>query len=232
MTYHAAYALPTDLLDIVLIEDSKPMQAILRSIIGGLKPRRVRTFDRADEALEAMLHEPPNLIITDWRMEPMSGAMFLKTIRDKRMSPLCFVPVIVVTAHATRQVVERAMYSGAHSLLVKPLAPAMLLDRVQRLCEDQRRFVLDHDGGAYEIEGVRKVLAVQQARTDALLKAREYHEAALRQIETEEGGEHKVDPATAEVANKIVVANRRTAAKASTLPASTHRYAAIRVPNT
>lgn len=184
MSHHASYGLAPEFLDVVLIDDSKPMQAILRSILGVIRPQRMRIFDRADEALEAMLHEPPNVIVTDWRMDPMSGNTFLKTIRDRRMSPLCFVPVIVVTAHATRQVVERAMEAGAHHVLVKPLSPSVLLDRITALAGDSRPFILNTAGDAYEIEGVHKVLARQNARTSALMKARQFHDVAVKRAQT------------------------------------------------
>lgn len=203
MTQHASFALAPEFLDIVLIDDSKPMQGILRSIVGGLRPQRIRTFDRADEALEAMLHELPNFIITDWRMDPMSGATFLKTIRDKRMAPLSFVPVIVVTAHATRQVVERAMEAGAHHVLVKPLAPSVLIDRLYALLNDSRPFILNETGQAYEIEGVRKILSHQNARTNALLRAKHFHDLA-KHAQDGDAPARPIDTLTADIARRMV----------------------------
>lgn len=179
MSHHACYALPAEFLDIVVIEDSKPMQAILRSMLHGLRARRIRVYETIKEALESMLREPPNLIVCDWRLGRNSAFKFLRMIRTRFMAPLCFVPVIVVTAHATQRVVERAMHAGAHLLVVKPLAPTTLLDRVRWLLADRRPFVLG-ENGTYVIEGVPEKLKAQQARVDAMRRVQRYQDGPER----------------------------------------------------
>ncbi len=66
--------MPLEFLDIVVVEDSKPMQMILRSMLAGLQVRRIRVFENGKAALAAMLRDPPTLIITDLRMPGMSGS--------------------------------------------------------------------------------------------------------------------------------------------------------------
>ncbi|WP_237154029.1 response regulator [Oryzibacter oryziterrae] len=170
MTYHSCFAMPHEALDVVVIDDSKPMQGILRSVLIALKVKRIRVFDSAEDALHAMLREPPNLILTDWRMGKIGGYQFLRMIRARFMDPLCFVPVIVITAHATRNTLEKAMRAGASLLLVKPIAPAALIDRITWLQNDARQFVLGAKG-LFEIEGVAEKLKMQQDRNAAWMKA-------------------------------------------------------------
>lgn len=194
MSHHASYALPAEFLDIVLIEDSKPMQMILRSMLAGLHARRIRLFDNASDALQAMLREPPNLILTDHRMPGMSGLDLVRLIRSPNMAPLCFVPVIVITAHATLEIVEETMRAGAQLLLVKPIAPAVLLERIQWLTTDSRQLMIGIDGN-YGIEGMSDRLAVQKSRSDSLRKARQHHEKAVaRQAEKAAAAENKPAP--------------------------------------
>ncbi|WP_181707062.1 response regulator [Chthonobacter rhizosphaerae] len=194
MTHHSAFGLaPTDL-DIVIVDESKPMQALLRSMLAHLRPRRLRIFDHPQGALDAMLHEPPNLILTDWMRRPVTGAQFMRMIRDRHMQPLSFVPVIVITANATRAVVESAMRRGAHMVLVKPVAPSLLHERIVHVTEDARRFEVTIDGAAFEIEGVRAMLAAQQARSDALNTARRFHEKAQRPGGVEADAPRPADP--------------------------------------
>ncbi|MDJ0932887.1 response regulator [Breoghania sp.] len=105
MRHSAAYQVPLESLDVVVVEDSKQMQTIIRSVLGAMRVQRVRTFDSAEKALQAMLSEPPHLIIIDWRMEPITGYQFLRSIRHRQMAPLCFVPVLMITAHGIRSLV-------------------------------------------------------------------------------------------------------------------------------
>ena len=174
--HHAAYGLPVEALDIVVVEDSKPMQMILRSILMAMKVRRVRIFDSPETAFEAMLGEPPNLILTDWKMEPVSGYQFLRTIRHARMAPLCFVPVMFITAFGTREVVEKVMRAGAHQLLVKPLSPSALHKRLLWLLQDDRRFERDEASGCYVVAGVDKAFETAIDRRKSLAQARIHHD--------------------------------------------------------
>ena len=180
--HHAAYGLPLEALDVVIVEDSRQMQAILRSILLSFKVERVRVFDTVDSALEAMLTEPPNLILADWKMEPASGYQLLRLIRHKNMAPLCFVPLLFITAHGTRALVDRALRAGAHHLLVKPVSPSMLYSRLRWLLNDSREFVPDRHG-FYTLDGVSALLDAQAGKLQTLDSARAYHERATRRYQ-------------------------------------------------
>lgn len=193
MSHNACYAMPIEFLDIVVIEDSKPMQMILRTMLSALQARRIRLFDNGPKALEAMVREPPNLIITDLRMPGMSGLALVRAIRQPKMDPLCFVPVIVVTAHATHGVVEEAMGAGAHLLIVKPVAPSAMVDRINWIINDHRHFIPGADG-SYVIEGVSAKIEARRNRARAMqLQAA----AEARARAQPRGGELALAPASA-----------------------------------
>ncbi|NBN77916.1 response regulator [Microvirga tunisiensis] len=180
--HHAAYGLPLEALDVVIVEDSRQMQTILRSILLSFKVERVRVFDTVDASLEAMLTEPPNLILADWKMEPTSGYQLLRLIRHRNMAPLCFVPLLFITAHGTRALVDKALRAGAHHLLVKPVSPSMLYARVRWLLSDDRQFAPDKNG-FYTIDGVAGLLDAQAGKMQTLDNARAYHERATRRYQ-------------------------------------------------
>ncbi|SON55414.1 Chemotaxis protein CheY [Hartmannibacter diazotrophicus] len=181
MTLNSSYGLPAEILDVIVVDDSKPMQLMIRSMLHNIHPRRVRCFDTAEEALDAMLVEPPNLIITDWQLSGMSGYQLLRTIRLKQMAPLSFVPLLVVSSNATRRSVERAFRAGASHFLVKPLSAACLSKWINRVLKDKREFVLS-DTGHYVIEGVAEALAVHRGRQDTLERARLFHDRSVRRV--------------------------------------------------
>ncbi|MBD1546268.1 response regulator [Roseibium aggregatum] len=181
MKHHAAYGLGLEDLDVVIVEDSKPMQTLIRSILISFKVARVRVFDSADEALEAMLSEPPNVILADWRMAPTSGYQLLRLIRHRHMEPLCYVPLIFITAHGTRALVDKGLRAGAHHLLVKPLSPSTLHSRLAWLVTDDRTMILENSG-FYNIDGIHKTLDVQAEKLKTLENARTYHEQATKRL--------------------------------------------------
>lgn len=179
MPKHAAFGMEMDHLDVLVVDASRPMQTILRSMLMSLKVGRIRIFDDGLEALQAMLAEPPHVIISDWHMKPTSGYQLLRMIRHRQMEPLSFVPLIFVTSHGTRAVVERAFKEGAHHLLVKPMSPATLHQRLMWLAKDPRHFV--RRGDRYVIEGVEEAMSNLQTKWQQLKRAREYHERSIKQ---------------------------------------------------
>lgn len=202
MKHHAAFGLAMDDIDVVVVEDSKPMQTILRSTLLSFKVARVRTFDSVDDALEASLAEPPNLIITDWRMAPTSGYQLLRLVRHKHMEPLCFVPILFITAHGTRPLVDKALRAGAHHVLVKPLSPSTLYKRIEWLLTDDRPMVLENSG-FYNIFGIQKLMDEQAEKVKSLANARINHHTAVKKraaVEgvVEEAFEKKAAPAATE----------------------------------
>nr|WP_321456842.1 response regulator [uncultured Cohaesibacter sp.] len=179
MEHHAAYGLSVESLDIVIVDDSKSVLTMIRSMISSLKVARVRSYDRGDVALHAIMHEPPNVIITDLNMAPMSGLQLISLIRRNTMEPLCFIPVIVITAHATEQSVAKLFETGAHHVLAKPMSSTALQQRLLSLSSDKRLMRLD--GDRYVIDGMHEVLEEKRSKLRSLAKARMFHEQTLPQ---------------------------------------------------
>jgi len=171
MKHHAAFNLTIEDLDVVVVDDSKPMQTLIRSILLSFRVARVRVFDSVDEALQSMMAEPPNVILTDWRMAPTSGYQFLRLIRHRHMEPLCFVPLMFITAHGTRALVNKALRAGAHHLLVKPLSPSTLYSRLRWLVQDERQMILEHSG-FYNVAGINETMNAQAEKLQSLHQAR------------------------------------------------------------
>ncbi len=161
---NAAFARPLDQLDIVIIDDSKSMQSILRSMLHAMKVARVRVFDNPSAAIEAMLVDPPHLVILDWLMDPIDGISLLKAMRTTRMGSLAVVPAIVLTGSPTVRLVEMAVKAGAHFVLAKPVSPATLHQRIQAICNDRRPFILDKAHDTWELDGAKALLAAQRSR--------------------------------------------------------------------
>ena len=57
------------------------------------------------------------------------------------MTPTAFVPVILTSAHISARDVARARDCGANIIVIKPLSPANLLQRITWVAREQRIFV-------------------------------------------------------------------------------------------
>lgn len=165
MPQSLAHGRTVESLDIVLIDDHRGSQSVLRSMIGSFRVRRLRAYDSAKEALKEMLIDPPSLVVTEWAMRPVSGFRLTRAMRARSMAPLCFVPIVAITSNATLSMVEQAFSVGANAVMVKPVSPAALRQRLDWATRDDRGFVVDGDG--YAVAGINNVLHARGRRRGA-----------------------------------------------------------------
>jgi DNA-binding NtrC family response regulator len=89
------------------------------------------------EALAAIEHDLPAVVLLDLQMPEMDGMEVLRTLNREGVD----VPTIVVTAHGTIETAVEAMKEGAVDFILKPFDPQYLEIAVRRALE--RRQLLD-----------------------------------------------------------------------------------------
>ncbi|MFN7685285.1 MAG: sigma-54-dependent transcriptional regulator [Oligoflexia bacterium] len=94
----------------------------------------VQVADSGEMALSLMRRQSPDILITDLRMDGMSGLDLLGKTREYFPG----VTPVIMTAYATVDTAVSAMKSGAHDYLVKPFTPEQLEHLVQRVEEFRR----------------------------------------------------------------------------------------------
>lgn len=161
MPANAAFGLALDKLDVVVVEESRTLQALTCSMLSSYRVKRIRPFGGAEAALQSMLNDPPHLIIADWQMKPVSGYQLLRMLHEPDMMPLCLVPFIMTSTFATQRLVELSSQTGAHAFLVKPLSPMILRNAINRILADSREMKLTAE--RYVVEGAAQQLAEVQA---------------------------------------------------------------------
>ncbi|MBF0496301.1 MAG: sigma-54-dependent Fis family transcriptional regulator [Deltaproteobacteria bacterium] len=95
---------------------------------------RVKDFETAEEAIEAIRVEPPDLVLLDIGLPGMTGIEALQQIKTIDSD----VVVIMITASEDINTVISAMKLGAHDYLVKPLYTDALLVSLRNALETIR----------------------------------------------------------------------------------------------
>jgi two-component system response regulator GlrR len=110
---------------ILLIDDDKDLLHLIsmRLTAAGYA---VVTAESGQAALAAMAVSPPQMVITDLRMEGMDGLALFDAIH--RETPA--LPVVILTAHGTIPEAVAATRRGVFGFLTKPFDPKVLLDTV------------------------------------------------------------------------------------------------------
>ena len=117
---------------ILLVDDDADLRSVFREKLE-YSGHEIDEADSAEVALAKVNAFDPALVITDVRMEGMTGLELLSRIRES----MEYVDVIVMTGHDAMTSAVEAMKSGAFDYLVKPVGLKELEAVVDRCLSDQ-----------------------------------------------------------------------------------------------
>jgi two-component system response regulator GlrR len=110
---------------ILLIDDDKDLLHLISMRLRAAG-YAVSTAESGQAGLASMAAAPPELVITDLRMEGMDGLALFDAIHRDAPS----LPVVILTAHGTIPEAVAATRRGVFGFLTKPFDPKLLLDTV------------------------------------------------------------------------------------------------------
>lgn len=114
----------------VLVVDDSPID---RRLAGGILEKdsvwEVHYASDAEDALDAVRHHPPDLIITDMQMPEMNGLELLTAVR--REFPA--LPIILMTAKGSEELAAEALRVGANSYVPKRTLATDLVETSRRV---------------------------------------------------------------------------------------------------
>lgn len=131
---------------VLVVDDMKPMLGLTVQILKTFGFEKVYQTEDPETALDLYRTHSPDLIITDWHMEPIDGIEMVKRIRKEQRSPNRYVPVIMMSGYSHRFRVEEARDAGITEFLVKPFRAKDLYRRVEQIVERPRKFVETSSG--------------------------------------------------------------------------------------
>ncbi len=91
----------------------------------------VKTFTHPEEALDHILKDHPQIVVTDLMMPGMSGMELLERVME--FDPA--IDVVLVTAHYTTESAVEAIRKGAADYVNKPVTPSVLRQKLGTLVE-------------------------------------------------------------------------------------------------
>jgi len=115
---------------ILVVDDERKMGVIVKGALER-EGHQVEAVDRSKVALERILAERFDLLITDLKMAPPDGLELLRRSRAERPD----TDVMLMTAYASAETAVEAMQAGACDYLIKPFQLDELRIRVGKLAK-------------------------------------------------------------------------------------------------
>lgn len=121
---------------ILIIDDERlivEMLAFRLTKVGGYEV--LQAFD-GEEGLKVAKENFPDLVLVDIMMPKMDGCEFVRQMKsDPRMQS---IPILILTASVSLDVVEKAIKFGAADYILKPFEPAKLMAKIASTLEGKK----------------------------------------------------------------------------------------------
>ncbi len=115
---------------ILIVDDSLSMRQLVKAALSSAGYMVLDACDGQD-ALNKLVGQRVNLIISDVNMPNMDGITFLKTLKNKPEHK--FTPVVMLTTESQEEKKREGQAAGARAWIIKPFQPPQLLAAVEKL---------------------------------------------------------------------------------------------------
>ena len=146
---------------ILVVDDDDQLRSYLRRLLGRTD-YQVEEAATADEAIERVRANPPDLVVLDLQLPDRSGLEVLEFIRSEPTTRL--LPVVMLTGAASPAEKIRAQSEGVTDFLSKPFSPEELLPRVRALVM-LKQFADEHEHAEHVILTLAKTIDARDPYT-------------------------------------------------------------------
>jgi len=126
---------------VLLIDDNPQALDMLSSVFHGFGVKEQIKCASAVEGVRIIQNRSVDLIVIDCADPSMDSYAFARWLRRETPAPLRFIPVMLLTGHASQAKVQEGRDCGVSFVVTKPLTPAVLLRRILWLAGDEREFI-------------------------------------------------------------------------------------------
>ena len=125
----------------LIVDPNVFMRSLIKNVLQVFGAEKFIEANDGADAFKAMQNLAPDIIITEWMMDPLDGLEFTRLVRTGKDSPNPFVPIIMTTAYSEMQRVVEARDAGITEFIAKPLSAKTLMARVTAVIERPRPFI-------------------------------------------------------------------------------------------
>ncbi len=115
---------------ILIVDDDPRLREFVRVNLE-MEGYQVREASSADEGLEALDEEPPDLILLDVMMPKVDGWEMLRRVQERH--GVGAIPVIMFSGKVDEETLKHATTRGAQGFIGKPFDPQQLIESTKQL---------------------------------------------------------------------------------------------------
>jgi len=131
--------------EIVFGEPERNLRSAFRAALHREGFSNVVDYEKFNAVRQHIERRQPDLLVLDAYLGGENVAELISRIRQGKLGINPFIPVILTIWEPTQEKVKACAGSGADDLLVKPISPGKLVERMITLVENRKPFVVTSD---------------------------------------------------------------------------------------
>lgn len=150
---------------VILVADANAYtRRLTRTMLTNLGVKAVYESVDGIAALDAIRNINPDIMILEWNLPVLDGPEVMRVVRSPGIFPKPSLPIIMLTDKGLRSRVTEAIRLGVNELLVKPISPKTLQQRLLGILLNPRPMVR---AGKYYIPMPRRRIDMKEFITAA-----------------------------------------------------------------
>jgi CheY-like chemotaxis protein len=126
----------------ILVADTSPhARRIVCSILRGFGANKLLEVENEMELLRALSLQKVDILICDERLPVHGGLALTRVIRRNAKNENRTMPILLMTSNARESTIKQARDAGANMVVVKPMSPNNLYDRLAWIALKPRKFI-------------------------------------------------------------------------------------------
>ena len=130
---------------ILVVDADMELAHVLKTMLGEMGFTNVNLTRSGKEAINQLRTSPFDFVITEWNTQHMDGLSLLKYLRRDPASPNPTIPIIMLTGRAEQVDVFLTRDFGINEYVIKPFTARTIFNRLERLIETPRPFVISEN---------------------------------------------------------------------------------------
>lgn len=128
-------------LTILIADPGTYMRRVVYGMLRGFGANRIVEAGDAAGVLSALMQQKIDIMILDSKLPPQDGLAVTQAIRRNTDSEARTLPILLMASDAQQSTVKEARDVGVSMVVVKPMSPTMLYDRLVWIAFDRRQFI-------------------------------------------------------------------------------------------
>ncbi len=150
---------------ILVVDDDIHARSLLLTALRGGSATELKACTQPDEAYELLQTWNAGLIITEYGLQPVGGAEFVRTLRKDPQHRFLAKPIVMITSEApSASLVTEIKEAGVDALVPLPIIPQELFKRMEWALKQARQRAENAILAAKKAQQAQRAQKVRQAQ--------------------------------------------------------------------